>query len=279
MVGMARKHVIFHVGLPKTGTSAFQDALVLNRDALRACGIAFSRKQDVGSDFRSAARDTVRYGPSRLRQMRLDRAGRRIRDWADAQKSSVVLITDENLLGWRVRDMYRMTFDRGPAQAMRALQKAFDGDEISWVLFRRDPAAHMQSSYRYAVKLRGVSAEYDDWARETGRPEALGLLVAEAVKAFGVAGHVFDMEEQIASPRSWGAPILELAGMCPEDIDALKPAPRTNAGVPDGLLEYVRRINAIGLEKEQRLKAVDVLLTMHSDLTDGVSRASYGRVE
>lgn len=276
---MARRHVIFHVGLPKTGTSAFQDALVLNRDAMQARGIAFSRKKEIGADFRAAARDVVRQGAGRWRLMRLDRAARRIREWADAQGQQVVLITDENLLGWRVRDMYRMDFEHGPAQAMQALQRAFDNDDLSWVLFRRDPVAHMRSSYRYAVKLRGVGLDFDDWAHEMGTPETLGRLVADAETAFGASGHVYDMEDQIASPRPWGAPILELAGMSADEIDALQPAPRTNKGMPDDLLEYVRRINAIGLEKEQRLKAVDVLLTMHSDLTDGTSRAAYGRVE
>lgn len=272
------KRVILHVGLPKTGTSAFQDALELNRDAVEAADISFTTKADVGKPFRESVRDIVRHGANRWRLSRLDRAARGIRDWVDHQPHSVALITDENLLGWRVRDMYRMRFAQGPQQAMDALTRAFDGYDLQWVLYRRDARAHMKSSYRYVVKLRGVTDSFEDWARGIGTPEALEQLVKDAATAFGPAGHLFDMETEMVAARPWGAPILSLAGMSEAQINALIPAPRTNKGLPDDLLDYVRDINAIGLNKAQRLQAVDVVLRMHADISGGTARAAYGRV-
>lgn len=274
----ARRRVIFHVGLPKTGTSAFQDALDLNRDALAAHGIAFSRKSDLGAGFRTAMRDVVRHGAGYLRLRRVDRAARNMRLWADAQDRPVLLITDENLLGWRIRDMYRMRYADGPAHALAALRKAFEGYEIAWILVRREATSHMKSGYRYAVKLRGVSASFEEWAAEAGSPESLDRLLAETATAMGDEGHVFDMEEEIKSDRPWGAPILALAGLTDSQIESLVPAPRTNEGMPDDLLSYVRKINRIGLGKVERLKAVDVLLGMHADLTGDKPRSAYGRV-
>jgi hypothetical protein len=274
-----RKRVIFHVGLPKTGTSAFQDALELNRATLAGHGIAFSRKADLGGAFRKAMRDIVRHGPGRLRQFRLDRAARDMRLWADGQEGQVILITDENLLGWRIRDMYRMRFADGPAHALAALRKAFESYDLSWVLFRREPASHMRSGYRYAVKLRGISNSFDDWKAQAGSADALDRLVTETAEALGPDGHVFDMETEKESDRPWGAPILDLAGVPADVIDALAPAPRTNEGMPDDLLDYVRKINAIGLDKKQRLQVVDVLLGMHADLTGAKPRSAYGRVK
>lgn len=272
------KRVILHVGLPKTGTSAFQDALELNRDAVEAADISFTTKVEVGKAFRERVRDIVRHGANRWRLSRLDRAAMDIRDWVDRQPHSVALITDENLLGWRVRDMYRMTFQDGPQQAMNALHGAFEGYDLQWVLYRRDAMSHMRSSYRYVVKLRGVADNFEDWSRQIGTPEALNKLVDDAAKAFGEAGHVFDMEAEKTSGHAWGAPILSLAGMSDEEISKLTPAPRTNKGMPDELLDYVRQINAIGLDKPERLKAVEVVLRMHADLTGSTPRSAYGRV-
>ena len=273
------KRVILHVGLPKTGTSAFQDALELNRDAVEAADISFTTKAQVGKEFRDRVRDIVRHGANRWRLSRLDKAAQGIRDWVDRQPHSVALITDENLLGWRIRDMYRMSFDLGPAQAMDALTRAFAGHDLHWVLYRREAQAHLRSSYRYFVKLRGVAEQFDEWSRHIGTPESLDRLVDDAAQAFGQAGHVFDMEAEKAAPHPWGAPILSQAGMSDDQIAALAPAPRTNTGLPDDLLDYVRDINAIGLSKTERLKAVDVVLRLHADLGGGIPREAYGRVK
>ncbi|MDA7427268.1 hypothetical protein PGB28_02275 [Primorskyibacter aestuariivivens] len=273
------KRVILHVGLPKTGTTAFQESLELNRDQIPAQIISFSTKAEVGMAFCKRVRDIVRHGSNRWRLWQLDRAARGIRAWVDRQPHDVVLVTEENLLGWRVRDMYRMSFENGPRQAMEALVRALDGYELHWVLYRRDAKAHMRSAYRYFVKLRGVSDGCEEWSRRIGTPEVLDQLVEDTARAFGDAGHVFDMEAEKATAHAWGAPILRLAGMSEDKINALTPAPRTNIGLPGDLLDYVRDINAIGLNKAERLKAVDVVLRLHADLSGGTPREAYGRVK
>lgn len=273
-----RKRVVLHVGLPKTGTTAFQDSLALNHALLDANGLRVGQKTDVGESFRRAIRNIVRKGPTWLRRMRLDRAAREIRDWVDAQPADTVLITDENLLGWRIRDMYRMCYADGPAHAVAALDKALAGHRISWVLTRREAQAHMRSAYRYFVKLRGVSSDYDAWAREIGTPEALERLVDETAAALGDACLVLDMSVERARSGPWGAAILSHAGLDSDVIAQMQPGPVTNMGLPDDLLPYVRRINAIGLEKSDRHKAVDVMLSLYSDLTGTASREVFGTV-
>ena len=277
----AARRVVFHVGLPKTGTTNFQDTLDLNAEALARHGVAYSRKRDVGKPFRARIRDIVRYGSGgpigRWRRWRLARAAQDIRRWADAQEHPVVLITDENLLGWRIRDMYTMRFPDGPALAKRALEDAFQGYRIDWVLYSRNAGAHMRSSYRYAVKLRGVADDFETWAARAGSAEALDRLVSDARAAFGASGHHFRMEDEAASGRPWGAPVLALCGLSDAAIAELRRAPKSNVGIPDDLLEEVRALNALGLDKARRHDAVQILMRLYDRTTGATTRTQSWR--
>lgn len=95
---LARRRVIVHVGLPKTGSTAFQDCAEAPRDIIEGAGVTLAQK-DVTQDFRRCAIAISRQGSSLLRKARLNTAARHLRAHADEQGRDSILITDEALLG------------------------------------------------------------------------------------------------------------------------------------------------------------------------------------
>ncbi|SNS80760.1 hypothetical protein [Antarctobacter heliothermus] len=277
-VSLASKRVIVHLGLPKTGSTAFQECAGASRGIIEGAGATLFQK-DVTRGYKMRAKTIARHGPSPWRKAKLNKAARQLRARPTTQGRDSILITDENLLGWGSRNIFPLSFDRGPKQPIKALQKAFERYDPRWVVYTRDPKTHLRSAYRYGVKLRSVSEDFDTRARRVGSAETLSQLIFDTREFLGANGVFLDMKTEKQSKDLLEAPILRLVGIADKVIATMPPAPVTNVGIPDDLLEYVHRINAIGFDKERPLRAVDVLLTMHSDLTDGGSPAAYGRVE
>lgn len=97
-VPLACRRVIVHVGLPETGSTAFQKCAEASRDIIEGAGVTLAQK-DVTQDFRRCAIAISRGGPSLLRKARLNTAAGHLRVHAEAQGRNSILKTDEAQLG------------------------------------------------------------------------------------------------------------------------------------------------------------------------------------
>lgn len=262
-----RKTVYFHVGLPKTGTSTVQAMLRENAGRLQDAGLHVMFNDQMLRAVNRQAGRICKYGASdHAARLRLALATRRLSAALRAVPEQRILVSDENLPGWRIDNLYRLPFDRGPRLVMEALRAAFDDFDIRWIMATRDATDHMRSAHVFVTQQKGETADFDSWSARIGKPEEIDRLIADTAAYWGAAGHVFRMEDEIAAGRPWGHNILAHVGVPQAELAQLIDVKPANSGVPKNLLPFVRRVNALNLEDETRKQVVQVLRDLHDDL-------------
>ena len=244
-----RKTVYFHVGLPKTGTTTVQAMLRENAGRLADEGLYVMCTDPLLRAVNRQAGRICKYGASDLAaRFRLALAARRLASALKAVPQQRVLVSDENLPGWRIDNLYRLPFDAGPR------------------LGTRDAQAHMRSAHVFVTQQKGETAEFDSWAARVGEAGKIDRLVSDTRAYWGEAGHVFRMEDEVAAGGRWGHNILAQAGVSQAVLDRLADVDTANSGVPKGLLPFVRRVNALNLEDDARKAVVQVLRDLREDV-------------
>lgn len=262
-----RKTVYFHVGLPKTGTTTVQAMLRENAGRLADEGLYVMCTDPLLRAVNRQAGRICKYGASDLAaRFRLALAARRLASALKAVPQQRVLVSDENLPGWRIDNLYRLPFDAGPRLVMDALRAAFHDFDVRWIMGTRDAQAHMRSAHVFVTQQKGETAEFDSWAARVGEAGKIDRLVSDTRAYWGEAGHVFRMEDEVAAGGRWGHNILAQAGVSQAVLDRLADVDTANSGVPKGLLPFVRRVNALNLEDDARKAVVQVLRDLREDV-------------
>ncbi|QFT45208.1 hypothetical protein FIU97_01350 [Roseivivax sp. THAF40] len=266
--GSASKQVFFHVGLPKTGTKTFQAMLQENKHALDAADLGVILKGPSTKAFSRVAR-SLREGDGFAPWLRykLRRAAQDLETAVRQIPQGKVIVSYENLLGWRIENLYRHPYDRGTRFAVDTLTKAFHAHDVAWIVTTRNAEAHYQSAYSFKKKQRGEASSFDEWSKRVGRYENLDTLIADAKAHWGARGHVFSMEAEIEKGGLWGRNILEVVGLDDLTISNLKPADRANVGLPKPIVPFVDLLNRLDLKKSDR-KAITGMFLEIWDATD-----------
>ena len=190
-------------------------------------------------------------------------AARRLaRDVRD-QACDTVLVSAENLPGWRINNLYKLSFASGARIALDDLKTAFAEFDVFWILGTRAAEQHLWSSYRFVSQRKGAKEPFEDWAARTGSTDMLERLVAETVAYLGDRTYVFRMEDEIAAGHPWGHNILSHVGLTPDQLAGLEDVAAENQSAPTDLLPYIKRINGMDLPKDVRQEIVAILRDVH----------------
>ncbi|MDT0681746.1 hypothetical protein RM543_03535 [Roseicyclus sp. F158] len=258
------KRVVIHAGLPKTGSTAIQNMLRANENALEQ-DMALAVREDRTRELRLAAYRILSRGGFRARH-RLRRAARDLAQWAASAPQDTVLISDENLLGVTSGTLFGATYGDGPRAVVDALLTAFAGQDVIVVLYTREGEALRRSCHNQKVRNGGGTMDYAGFCRAFPDPTMPARLAADLKADLGARARIVTLEDE-ADGRV-GRTVLREAGMGEAAIDALIEPPRINVSIPAAVLELIREINGLGLPDEKRREVV-ALVRKHAGAVGG----------
>ena len=252
--GGARR-ILFHLGLPKTGTTSIQATLAANAarladrmtiaayDArtipLRKPGQAYAQQGDDAAlpDFRAAL------------------AG--LRATIEAAPALVAIVSDENIHSRRVYTPRGHCF-QWMGRALPVIAEAFDGHDLRFVFYTRAADPWLRSAWAQEVKRGRCRDDFAAWRRALPfAPDWRAQFDALAAVA-GAPVTTLEMEPEAAEGRL-GAGLLRRAGLSEAELDALDWSPPRNAALPGGALEFMRRVNASDLPYRMVLRVSDLV--------------------
>lgn len=261
---LTRQRVYFHIGLPKTGTTTFQTVLQENRDTLERFGLSVIVDSTAVRWFcKQSGRVTKNGRFDLMARLRMRQAARILAREVRKLPNDKVLVSAENLPGWRINNLYRVPFDKGARLALYELEAAFSEFDVKWILQTRDLGTHMMSAYRFLMQRKGVSGSFEEWVRQTGSTDCLRRLIDDTLAYLGDDTFVGRMEDEIGTKQIWGHGIFSFIGLTEGQISELQDVRPQNESVSKDLLPYISRINRMNLPKETRLQIVKVLEDMH----------------
>ncbi len=259
------KHIVFHLGPRKTGTTTIQAMLEQNEEIL-APDIAVFPRHRLTYRWRLRA-SHFKDGRTTPRDPSVRRAATRVARRIASLSARTVIISDENLAGSAVARPQGETMMDWIRGTIELIEDVFAGFRLSYVLYYRDEDRWFRSCYNQDVKNKACPLTYDDWR---GRyPAEIGLEAAarELAARFDGRVTVVRMEDEARAGRL-GTAVLEVAGVERETLQRIVfPAPQ-NESLGPSLLEFVRQLNGLPMKQSHRQRIVD-LARAHSDQFDG----------
>lgn len=251
------RRVVFHFGPPKTATSTFQEMLRLNAARLGP-DIAVSARDDLTRGLRYYGAKILTDKSQMMRKLLQEAVQTLHRSLRDLP-ASTVLISDENLFGVFSPTLFSARFEDGPGLVLQEIETALAGWDLRYVCYMREPRRWRDSCYNQSVKWSGVTEPYARWIADhpdLGVPQQL----VDRLKAeLGDRLTVLSMEEEVARDGYAGRRVLELAGVAPQTIAALTVPPPSNVAISPAALEFVRRMNGLGLPKDDVRRVVELV--------------------
>jgi hypothetical protein len=251
------RRVIFHFGPPKTATSTFHGMLKNNRSAFGP-GIAVSARDDLTSALRSIGAEMLAGKGSPLRK-RLQTAVRTLRSTMAATDADTIIVSDENLFGIFSRTVFSAKFEDGPAQILAEVESQLAGWDLQYICYMRDPQKWRDSCYNQTVKLLGATEDHATWIAKHPDLSVPQKMVDGFKSVLGDRLTVVQMEDEAARYGYVGRRVLELSGLDETVINAL-PVPRySNVSISPASLEFIRRLNGLGLNRPERLQVAKLV--------------------
>lgn len=247
--------IVAHLGLMKTGTTTIQSTLRRNAVALRG------RVAVVAQDGATAL--VRRHGQRFFQNGRADAeaplrdalAG--LRATLERDGAPVAIVSDENLYCRQVYsddgDLFAWT-----RQALPILAEAFDGHDMTFAFYGREPVAWMQSAWRQMVKRARCTVDFDAWRAALPFDPDWSERFAELREIGGSPIVALDMDAEAAQDRL-GVGLFRLAGLTPAEIAAIDWSPARNESLPFGATEFMRRVNASDLPYRMVLRVSDLV--------------------
>lgn len=242
---MAPRHIVFHLGFRKTGTTTIQAMLADLPDDL-VHGRFIAPRSRLTSPWRKAifahTRGNRRKGLGPIEAAAID-----LRDALAARLEPQVIISDENLVGSSVTVRDGSTIFDWTADILPIIARVFDGWRIDIVLYTRDLEKWLASCYNQEVKRRGQTRRYADWRARIPASVNWEDGLAKVRGATDLPLHVFSMEEEVRGPTILGAGLLRVAGVSDADIARIPEPARRNESLSPRRLELTRRLNYLGI--------------------------------
>lgn len=152
-------HILLHIGQSKTGTSAIQAYLTLNRISLRKAGILYpsvtigGMEVDIGSH--NSVADALA-GLSRFPYLTADQYFDQFFDEARKSRAKLVILSGEHFFGgeprvWNVSDT--VTYFNLYLSKINALAKYLEGHEVSLLVYLRPQNDWLASAISQTVRI------------------------------------------------------------------------------------------------------------------------------
>ena len=260
-----QRQIVFHVGPPKTATTTFQHMLKANAARL-APGIAVLARDKLCSRVRSNAAKLAEGGP--LRRLRLRLAVWRLARKLLARAEPVIILSDENLLGFSTLTLFDPRGTLTPLHVIDLLERALPTFDRRYVAYERPAEAWRGSCHAQAVKWAGAVEDAEAWALrfpDTGQARRSLQVLADHI---GPRFEIIDMAAEVQRDGFAGRRVLELAGLDAATIDSLDRVHPKNLANSRASEEFMLAVNALGLSKSARRKVASCVCD-HQELFAG----------
>ena len=264
MTSSARS-LILHVGLPKTGTSSLQRWFHQHRLELRASGLDYPDPLDQNEHKHGFVTPELRHtATSRTLQEILNRS-----------QQPRILISNEGLSNH---------FHDFSGAALEAFRKMTSSYTVEVIVITRDKAAWLKSYHKQCVLNPNIDAS-DLWGTDLTVDEIsnhyrvirlldTNRLLPDLRVGFG-ASHVHHVEY---GDDNWVGKILQILGVDQLQNHAL---PQVNTSLPDWSIEWLRHVNSLYAEQQDRAlwkHLLRVFLSINnSELVRSTERLGTGR--
>lgn len=244
--------LIVHLGAPKTGTTSFQT--FLQRNAVALSGRLEVQTPVAGSPTRAMGRAALAYSLDPATEARFVEAIKAVQ--ADLVHGvGLCLISHENLLGAVPGNGGTVGLYPQILPILRLLDRHLAPMQPVYALYTRAMPAWKASVHSQIILSDGYAGTLSDYLAETADIGSWDALEATLRAALGPDRlSVFRLEEE-PDPAFPGQQLLQRAGLTMAEITALRPMHgRQNARTNPATVEFVRRVNTLGLPPGPRAK-------------------------
>jgi hypothetical protein len=255
--GGAPRRVIFHFGPPKTATSTFHGLLKTNISRFGP-GIAISARDDLTLPLRTLGAELLA-GKGAAARKRLPGVVQTMHRAMAALPGETIIVSDENLFGIFSRTVFSARFVDGPALILAEIEAQLAGWDLQYICYTRKPQKWRESCHNQTVKLAGGTEDYATWIAMHPDLAVPERMVDSFKSVLGDRLTVLPMEDEAARHGYVGRRVLELAGIDAAVIDALPVPRRTNASISAATLEFIRRLNGLGLNRPEQLQVAKLV--------------------
>jgi len=245
------KHCLLHIGAPKTGSTALQKFLAMNRESLRRLGLDYPDVSLRG------------YGHHDLAFL----VGGGYPAWATPQERTLEAlareladkVADSPMVALSSENFYLLPNPRGVAQLLEQAGIRVGGVRVI-VYLRRQDEAHL-SWYNQAVKAQGYTGTVAENIAET---EPLWNYAAQLERWATVFGRDNLVVQIYQTPDTPGGDIrrdfLRLAGLPGNGFDF--PEENVNSRINTEILEFQRLVNRLPLSPQEKRGAHKELIAL-----------------
>lgn len=258
------RRLIVHCGLQKTGSTSLHHFVGRNLAAL--AGRLTVLTPEKGSLTRELGRAAVRFSLDPVPRHRgaLADLARQVLTGISGQ-APTVLISHENLLGAMPGNGGTVTLYPQMEAILPILGEAFAALRPEFVVYTRDMSDWKHSVYGQAVRSDRYAKSRAAFLQETAECGDWTGLHKRFVAQVGAGNVRFFRLEDEADPRRPAQQLLRHAGLGADEIAALTPIQgRSNPGLNAGALEFMRRLNGLGLDRPVRRRIADLVVAQQS---------------
>jgi hypothetical protein len=209
-------------------------------DALREAGAKWSRNDNRNNALRFEAA-AIRFGKDLLKL-----------------PHNTVIISDENIIGHNIlvgsEDIFSVS-----SRILKRLEKALSEFDIHFIIYTRNRDAWLKSCYSQDVRWHRFSDTFEEWleSRRSIRDWDEGYKVlCDNLKSTVT---FIRMEDELNKNVFLGTSLLEAARLTPSLIAEFKPCPPQNTSLAPVQLEFMRKINELGMSYRLTHKVADVV--------------------
>jgi hypothetical protein len=235
--------ILAHLGLMKTGTTTIQSTLRRNTAFLKG-RVAVSTGDEATAATRRFGQRFIQKGQGDAADgLRAALAG--LRAALERDGAPVAIVSDETLYCRLVYSESGDLFD-WTRRALPVIARAFEGHDLRFVFYVREPDAWARSAWRQMVKRARCTLDFEAWRTAMPFEPVWAERFAEIRDVAETPVEVLDMDSEADGGRL-GSGLLRLAGLESSDLDHIVWSEARNVALPSGAIEFMRSVNASSL--------------------------------
>lgn len=257
--GTATRRLVIHCGVQKTATTSLHHFAARNSAILSPQLEVLTPGKGTRTQKMGRAAMQFSLDPSPENKDRLIALIGDLRDHL-LEGAGPVLVSHENLPGAMIGNSGVVTLYPMLERIIALLETHFAPFVPDYAFYTRDMVMWKKSVYNQAVKSDNYPRSRADFQRETkdcGSWDDLERRMHAIISADRT--RFFRLEDEEAAGRP-ALQLLRFAGVTDDVIDALAGLPdQRNQSLNSGSLEFLRKVNALGLERGARRKVADLV--------------------
>lgn len=264
--------IILHAGFHKTGTSSVQHTLRANRGLLKAhCKVVLKWR---AKQLLHATRGYSTYpDPVSLAKVSL-RADAFWGEQPDYDQRGLILSAEE-LVGHMPGRGDITTYSAAIAlltEIIQAAQRRYGAPDLRVVISTRAPDSWLTSAYWEHVKSSSMTMDLQAFRALYAPAAQTADLLDELAAAIAPVPLIrLALEHWTSHPLGLAAPILQMAEVPTETLNALETVPPANTRLPDAMLQQLLDLNRNISDRETRRAAKQALVATFQPQRDDTS--------